>query len=528
MTFPASQQLALQLTLSCWKYLTICSCPLPNKWELVLENTAESVNIKERLDFSCALFDQNGDLIANAPHMPVHLGSMSESIKTIIRERKGKMNKGDAYALNAPYNGGTHLPDVTIIKPVFDKTSSEAIFYVASRGHHADIGGVTPGSMPSDSDHVEQEGILIDNALLVEGGTFQEDRIRKLLSSGPWPARNINTNIADFKAQLASCEKGMKELQRVVSHYSLPVVHAYMKHVQDNAEESVRRVIDVLDDGKFCYPMDDGSVINVNITVDHSKRSAIIDFSGTSHQHEKNFNAPTAITRAAVLYVFRSLVNDQIPLNEGCLKPLKIILPESSMINPSYPAAVVAGNVEVSQAIVDTLLGALGMHAASQGTMNNITWGNQKYQYYETLCGGEGASDKHKGCDAVHTHMTNSRLTDPEVLEWRFPVTLESFSIRKNSGGKGKYNGGDGVTRKLRFNEPMSVSLLTGHRRIAPYGIKHGTDGKTGINQIIRKSGKVDSLASSGSYTLEKGDCLVISTPGGGGYGKTEEESNQE
>jgi 5-oxoprolinase (ATP-hydrolysing) len=485
----------------------------------VLEKTAISVNIKERLDFSCAIFDDQGDLIANAPHMPVHLGSMSESIKTIIRERNATMRKGDAYVLNAPYNGGTHLPDITIIKPVFGEDGKQVIFYVASRGHHADIGGTTPGSMPSDSTSVLQEGVLLDNVKLVDAGQFAEQKIRSLLADGPYPARNIDTNIADLKAQLASCEKGMQELLNMVSHYSLPVVHAYMRHVQNNAEESVRRVLDVLKDGGFSYAMDDGSKIQVKILVDKTARCATIDFSGTSPQHSANFNAPSAIARAAVLYVFRCLVADMIPLNEGCLKPLNIILPENSMINPKYPAAVVAGNVETSQAIVDTLLGALGVVAASQGTMNNVTWGNARHQYYETLCGGEGASEGHDGCSAVHTHMTNSRLTDPEVLEWRFPVLLESFAIRKNSGGNGRYKGGEGVERKIRFNEDMSVSLLTGHRIVPTYGANGGEAGKCGRNLLLRADGQQEKLDSTSSAEVKAGDVLWIKTPGGGGWG---------
>ncbi len=485
----------------------------------VLENTAVSVNIKERLDFSCAVFDEEGDLIANAPHMPVHLGSMSESIKTVIRERKGSMLKGDAYVLNAPYNGGTHLPDVTIIKPVFDPTGAKVIFYVASRGHHADIGGITPGSMPSNSTSVIEEGILLDNLKIVDAGSFQDESMRQVLSIGEWPARNIDTNIADFKAQLAACEKGMQELLKMVGHYTLPVVHAYMKHVQNNAEESVRRVLDVLSDGSFSYEMDDGAKIQVSITLDKQQRQATIDFTGTSPQHAANFNAPSAITRAAVLYVFRCLVDDQIPLNEGCLKPLTIVLPEKSMINPVYPAAVVAGNVEVSQAIVDTLLGALGCVAASQGTMNNVTWGNEQYQYYETLCGGEGASEGHDGCSAVHTHMTNSRLTDPEVLEWRFPVMLESFAIRHGSGGTGQFNGGNGVERIIRFNEAMSVSLLTGHRRVAPYPVNGGEQGQTGQNMIEKSDGQLLELGSTDSVNVNAGDAIIIKTPGGGGFG---------
>jgi len=486
----------------------------------VLENTAVSVNIKERLDFSCAIFDNTGDLIANAPHMPVHLGSMSESIKTVVREHSGKMQKGDAYILNAPYNGGTHLPDVTVIKPVFNETGTQVIFYVASRGHHADIGGITPGSMPSHSTSVEQEGILLDNIKLVDAGSFQEKSIRETLHSGDWPARNIDTNIADFKAQLASCEKGMIELLNMVDHYTLPVVHAYMTHVQNNAEESVRRVLANLNSGSFCYEMDDGSQINVKIDIDKKQRQAVIDFTGTSPQHTHNFNAPTAITRASVLYVFRCLVDDQIPLNEGCLKPLSIILPNNCMLNPKYPAAVVAGNVETSQAIVDTLFGALKVASASQGTMNNVIWGNDEYQYYETLCGGEGASDGHHGCDAVHTHMTNSRLTDPEVLEWRFPVLLESFSIRKGSGGEGGYKGGEGIQRQVHFNQNMSLSLLTGHRRIAPYALKGGHKGQVGENIHQKANGEQILLKSTDSVEIKKGDSIIIKTPGGGGYGE--------
>ncbi|MEA3291887.1 MAG: hydantoinase B/oxoprolinase family protein, partial [Pseudomonadota bacterium] len=391
---------------------------------LVLENTAASVNIKERLDFSCAIFDASGALVANAPHIPVHLGSMSESIRTVIRDNRGNMAPGDAFILNDPYNGGTHLPDVTVVKPVFDEAGREVLFYTAARGHHADIGGKTPGSMPPDSTSVEEEGVLIDNFKLVDRGRFREQAMRKLLAGGRWPARNIDMNIADFKAQLAACEKGVQELMQMVLHFGLDVVQAYMRHVQDNAEASVQRLLGALHDGAFSYVMDDGSQICVEITIHHrddpDRRRTRIDFSGTSPQHPGNFNAPTAIVRAAVLYVLRCLVDDNIPLNEGCLKPVEIVIPEGSMINPEYPAAVVAGNVETSQYIVDTLLGALGAAAGSQGTMNNFTWGNKQNQYYETLCGGAGATPGHDGADAVHTHMTNSRLTDPEVLEWRF------------------------------------------------------------------------------------------------------------
>lgn len=484
----------------------------------VLENTAYSVNIKERLDFSCAIFDPDGNLVANAPHMPVHLGSMSESIKTVIRENGSKMRRGDAFVLNAPYNGGTHLPDITIIKPVFG-ISGDIIFYVASRGHHADIGGITPGSMPADSTRVEQEGVLLDNLTIVSEGVFQEDSIRRTLSGGPHPARNIDTNIADLKAQLAACEKGMQELLKIIEHYGLDVVQAYMRHVQNNAEESVRQVLDVLTDGGFRYQTDDGSCIQVAVRVDKQARRATIDFTGTSAQHPKNFNAPSAIARAAVLYVFRCLVDGDIPLNEGCLKPLDIILPPGSMINPVYPAAVVAGNVETSQAIVDTLFGALGVSAGAQGTMNNVTWGNQQHQYYETLCGGEGASDGHDGCSAVHTHMTNSRLTDPEVLESRYPVLIEEFSVRRDSGGRGQFQGGDGIVRRTRFNEPMRISLLSGHRLVPPYGVKGGSPGQCGENTLERVDGPTITLSSSDSIEARQGDVLVIKTPGGGGWG---------
>jgi 5-oxoprolinase (ATP-hydrolysing) len=486
----------------------------------VLENTAASVNIKERLDFSCALFDRQGDLIANAPHIPVHLGSMSESIKTVLRERQGCMRKGDAYALNAPYNGGTHLPDITVVKPVFQQQGEQVIFYVAARGHHADVGGTTPGSMPPDSTTLAEEGVLIDNVKLVDQGRMREREIRALLAGGDWPARSIDTNIADFKAQLAACEKGVQELLRMVEHFGLEAVHAYMRHVQDNAEESLRRVLPGLRDGAFRYPMDDGSRIQVAITVDRHRRRAVVDFTGTSPQHRGNFNAPASVCRAAVLYVFRCLIGDRIPLNEGCLKPLEIIIPEDSMINPRYPAAVVAGNVETSQAIVDTLFGALGVAAGSQGTMNNFTWGNAQFQYYETICGGAGATARRNGAAAVHTHMTNSRLTDPEVLEWRFPVLLESFGIRRDSGGRGRFNGGDGCERRLRFLQPMTAGILAGHRRVAPYGMAGGGAGRVGENWLEHVDGSVTRLGYKGQVDVRAGDLFVILTPGGGGYGK--------
>ena len=486
----------------------------------VLENTASSVNIKERLDFSCALFSPTGDLVANAPHVPVHLGSMSESIKTIIRENFDTMSRGDAFLINAPYNGGTHLPDITLIKPVYDENSEKVIFYVATRGHHADIGGTVPGSAPANSSHVKEEGILIDNFTLVSKGVFLEKEIYDLLSSGEYPARNIQQNIADLKAQVAAAEKGSQELLKVIKNYGLGVVHAYMKHVQDNAEESVRRVLDVLSDSSFTYKMDDGNQVSVAISVDKIERSATIDFTGTSEQHPGNYNAPSAICYAAVLYVFRCLVDDDIPLNAGCLKPLNLIIPKRSMINPEYPAAVIAGNVETSQYIVDALLGALGVVAASQGTMNNFIWGNDRVQNYETICGGSGASINQDGCSAVHTHMTNSRLTDPEVLEWRFPVRLESFSIRKNSGGSGLKNGGDGVDRRLRFLEPMTVNIITGHRVVPPYGLAGGNSGALGKNYVIHLDNSITELKTKGQIEVVKDDIFVLKTPGGGGFGK--------
>ena len=488
---------------------------------LVLENTAVSVNIKERLDFSCALFDPQGDLIANAPHMPVHLGSMSESIKSIIRDRGGPegMAPGDAYVMNAPYNGGTHLPDITVIKPVFDEAEESVIFYVASRGHHADIGGRTPGSAPADSTTVDEEGILIDNFILVSAGRFQEQALRDLLAGGPYPARSPEQNIADLKAQVAACEKGTSELRAVIDHYGLDVVHAYMVHVQNNAEESVRRVLDALTDSSFVGHMDDGSRIEVRISVDREHRSAVVDFTGTSGIHPGNYNAPRAVAHAAVLYVFRCLVDIPIPLNEGCLKPVTIVLPENSMINPEYPAAVIAGNVETSQQIVDTLFGALGVVAGSQGTMNNFIWGNDRYQYYETICGGAGATPRRDGRSAVHTHMTNSRLTDPEVLEWRFPVWLDSFEVREGSGGRGRYAGGDGAVRRVRFGEEMTVNILSSRRVIAPFGVDGGDPGAVGRNRIFRADGRVEEMAGNSQAEVGSGDVFEIATPGGGGYG---------
>lgn len=485
----------------------------------VLEKTASSVNIKERRDFSCAIFDAHGELIANAPHMPVHLGSMSESIKSVIRQNAGRMRDGDAFVLNAPYNGGTHLPDVTLIKPVFSDDGRDVLFYVATRGHHADIGGITPGSMPPFSRTVSEEGVLLDNVRLMDAGRFRETALRSLLNAGPYPARNIEQNIADLKAQLAACEKGVQELHRAVTQFSLPVIQAYMQHVQDNAEESVRRVLDALRPGTFRCEMDDGSAVRVAIRVDNENRSATIDFTGTSPQHPGNFNAPLAVTKAAVLYVFRCLIDADIPLNAGCLKPLRIVVPEGCMLNPCYPAAVVAGNVETSQMVVDALFGALGAVAASQGTMNNFTFGNREHQYYETLCGGSGAGPAFDGTDAVQTHMTNSRLTDPEVLEWRYPVLVDTFEIRAGSGGAGLHHGGNGVTRRICFLEPMTASILSNRRRVPPFGLDGGEPGKTGNNRVECADGTRIELDALAEVEMDAGDTFVIETPGGGGHG---------
>ncbi len=485
---------------------------------VTLANTAYSVNIKERLDFSCALFDAEGHLIANAPHMPVHLGSMGESVATIIERRAGTMKRGDVFVLNAPYNGGTHLPDVTVIAPVFlDADTAE--FYVASRGHHADIGGITPGSMPPDSTYVEQEGVLLDNVQLVAEGRFLDAEMRALLGGGPYPSRNVDQNLADLRAQVAACAKGASELARMVAHFGLPVVRAYMRHVQDNAEESVRRVLGVLKDGRFDYRMDSGATIRVDISIDRAKREATIDFTGTSAQQPTNFNAPSAVCKAAVLYVFRTLVDDEIPMNAGCLKPLSIVIPEGSMLSPRYPAAVVAGNVETSQTVTDALYGALGVLAASQGTMNNFTFGNDTYQYYETIAGGAGAGPDFDGASVVQTHMTNSRLTDPEVLEWRFPVRLEAFSVRRGSGGAGRHRGGDGSHRRVRFLEPMTAVMLANHRVVPPFGVAGGAPGEVGRNWVERVDGTREEFGATCEVAMRAGDVFVIETPGGGGFG---------
>ena len=491
---------------------------------VTLANTATSVNIKERLDFSCALFDGAGQLIANAPHMPVHLGSMGESVQEIMQRRRGTMRPADVYVLNAPYAGGTHLPDVTVVMPVFLDTRQDdgPAFFVAARGHHADIGGITPGSMPASSTHIEEEGVLLDNVQLVQGGVFLEAPLRALLTSGRYPARNVEQNLADLRAQVAACQKGAAELLNMVDHFSLEVVQAYMKHVQNNAEEAVRRVIDALRDGEFEYRMDSGASIRVAIRIDRERREATIDFSGTSEQQPDNFNAPRPVTRAAVLYVFRTLVDDDIPMNAGCLIPLRVLVPEGSMLNPRYPAAVVAGNVETSQVVTDCLYGALGVLAASQGTMNNFTFGDGDYQYYETISGGSGAGPDFDGTDAVQTHMTNSRLTDPEVLEWRFPVRLDSFRIRRGSGGKGRQRGGDGVERRVRFLKPMTAVLLANHRKVAPFGAAGGEPGATGKNWIERADGSREEFGATHEAALQPQDVFVIQTPGGGGFGSSD------
>ena len=500
---------------------------------VTLANTAHSVNIKERLDFSCAVFDSAGSLIANAPHLPVHLGAMGESVRVIATENAGKMRHGDAYALNNPYHGGTHLPDVTVVTPVFDNAGAQVLFYVACRGHHADIGGITPGSMPPDSRHLDEEGVLIDNFHLVANGAMRERETRALLGAARYPARNPDQNIADLRAMIAANHKGVVELERAVAHFGLDTVLAYMKHVQDNAEESVRRVIDVLEVGKgdpaassrigeFAYEMDNGAVIRVRITIDRASRGATIDFTGTSAQLDSNFNAPAAVTMSAVLYVFRTLVNDDIPLNGGCMKPLEVVIPAGCLLNPRYPAAVVAGNVETSQCVTDALYGALGAMGASQGTMNNFTFGNDRHQYYETICGGAGAGEGFDGASCVHTHMTNTRLTDPEVLEWRYPVLVDEFAVRRGSGGKGRWSGGDGVVRKVRFLEPMTAAILSGHRRVPPYGMAGGQPGAVGRNSVQRADGGVTKLTGSDQTEMNAGDVFVIETPGGGGYGRPE------
>jgi 5-oxoprolinase (ATP-hydrolysing) len=487
---------------------------------VTLQNTSYSVNIKERLDFSCAIFDRQGQLVANAPHIPVHLGSMSESVSSLIQAKGNTLNPGDAFASNNPYNGGTHLPDITVITPVFVASHSTPMFYVASRGHHADIGGITPGSMPPYSQTIDEEGILLDNVQIVDQGRFQEATLLELLTTGAYPVRNPVQNLADLQAQIAANERGVQELRQIVEQYGLDVVQTYMQHVQNNTEESVRRVIEALKPGRFDYAMDDGSQICVEIQIDRPTRSARIDFTGTSPQQSTNLNAPLAICKAVVLYVFRTLVEDDIPLNAGCLKPLEIIVPEGCLLNPRPPAAVVAGNVETSQAIANALYGALGVLAASQGTMNNFTFGNEQHQYYETICGGSGAGAGFDGADAVQTHMTNSRLTDPEVLEWRFPVLVESFAIRSHSGGNGKYRGGNGAIRRIQFREAMTAAILSGHRIVPPFGLAGGESGATGCNYVVRRGEAIEAIGSKAEVAMSPGDVFVIETPGGGGFGE--------
>src|SRR5262245_13799455 len=484
-----------------------------------LQNTAYSVNIKERLDFSCAVFAADSTLVANAPHMPVHLGSMDRAVETIIRENKGKIALGDVYAINAPYNGGTHLPDITVCTPVFDATGRELLFWVASRGHHADVGGISPGSMSPNATTIEEEGVYLDNFKLVDHGRFREKELYVALNGAKYPARNALQNVNDLKAQIAANEKGVAELRKMVTHFTLPVVKAYMQHVQDNAAESVRRVIDRLHDSEFAYEMDQGTVIKVKITVDKKKREATVDFTGTSPQQPTNFNAPEPVTRAAVLYVFRMMVDDDIPMNGGCLRPIRIIIPKQSMLTPEYPCAVVAGNVETSQAVTDTLFGALKALSGAQGTMNNVNFGNAKYQYYETICSGSPAGPGFNGTDAVHTHMTNTRLTDPEVLEFRYPVVLEDFHIRSGSGGRGQWNAGDGVTRTIRFLERMECTILSGHRRVPPFGLAGGGAGEVGRNSVRRKDGRSGELAGCDATVLDAGEAITIQTPTAGGYG---------
>jgi len=484
-----------------------------------LQNTAHSVNIKERLDFSCALFDGNGGLVANAPHIPVHLGSMDESVKALIAGHGDELRPGDVWLINSPYHGGTHLPDITVITPLFDDAGESVLFYLASRGHHADVGGITPGSMPPRSTSIEQEGVLSSGLKIVENGHIRESAIRDWLNAKPYPARDPNRNLADLRAQIAANVKGTQALRGMLERYSLATVRRYMGHVQDNAEEAVRRVIARLSDGEFAVIMDSGAVIRVAIRVDTENRQAFIDFTGTSPQQPDNLNAPAAVCKAAVLYVFRTLVDDDIPLNAGCLRPLEIRIPKGSLLNPRYPAAVAAGNVETSQHIVDALYGALGVLAASQGTMNNFTFGNARYQYYETICGGAGAGAGFDGADAVHTHMTNSRITDPEVLEWRFPVRLETFAIRRGSGGEGLYKGGDGVIRKIRFLEPMTAGIVSSRRLQPPFGLHGGNPGACGRNLVIRSDGTREVLGSQAEIDMAADDMFVIETPGGGGYG---------
>ena len=489
---------------------------------VTLQNTAYSVNIKERLDFSCAVFDAHGTLVANAPHMPVHLGSMDRSVETVIRLNQGRIRPGDVFALNAPYNGGTHLPDITVCSPMFDAAGTKVLFWIASRGHHADVGGISPGSMSPRAVHIEEEGVYIDNFKLVDAGHFREAELAALLTGAKWPVRNVVQNVNDLKAQIAANAKGAQELAKMVREFSLPVVEAYMGHVQDNAAESVARVVAKLRDAEFSVEMDQGAVIRVKISVDRGKREVTVDFTGTSAQQPSNFNAPEPVTRAAVLYVFRVLVEDDIPMNAGCLRPVKIIIPEGSMLSPNFPAAVVAGNVETSQAVTDCLFGAMGALGSAQGTMNNLTFGNARHQYYETICSGAPAGPGFSGASGVHTHMTNSRLTDPEILESRFPVVLEDFHIRRGSGGKGEWNAGDGTQRTLRFRERMDLALLCGHRRVPNFGMAGGAEGQLGRNYVRRADGRAEELEGCTQTVLEAGEAVTVVTPTGGGWGRAQ------
>jgi 5-oxoprolinase (ATP-hydrolysing) len=486
---------------------------------VALARSAYSINIKERLDFSCAVFDKDGQLIANAPHMPVHLGSMGESVRAIMQTRKNTFKDGDVFMLNDPYAGGTHLPDITVVTPMFVAGDKAPAFFLASRGHHADIGGITPGSMPPNSQHIEEEGVLITDFHLVKNNKFLLDEVASLLTDNNYPVRNLEQNLADLKAQIAANKKGIHELKAMIEQFGLATVAAYTKHIQDNAELAVREVISKLKNGNFTYAMDNGCKIQLSVTIDNKNKSATVDFTGTSKQKNNNFNAPKAVCRAAVLYVFRTLVKENIPLNEGCLKPITIIIPDDCLLNPRYPAAVVAGNVETSQVIVDALYGAMGVMAGAQGTMNNFVFGNEKYQYYETICGGSGAGNGFDGCSAVQTHMTNSRITDPEILEQRFPVVVEQFSIRQDSGGQGKWNGGNGVVRKIRFLEPMLATILSNRRTIAPFGLEGGISGALGHNYVICQNGDKVTLKASDSHQMNTGDVFVVETPGGGGFG---------
>ena len=491
---------------------------------ITLQNTSQSVNIKERLDFSCALFDAEGNLVANAPHIPVHLGSMGEAVKSLLADRGSSMRPGDAYASNDPYNGGTHLPDITVITPCFDASGTRLLFFVASRGHHADIGGITPGSMPADSHSIEEEGCIFQNMLLMRAERILEQELLAHLTQGKYPSRKPSQNLADLKAQIAANVSGEKQMRDVIAKWGEQTVLAYMGFVQDNAEESVKRAIRALRSGSFASTMDDGSTVKVQITIDSTNATADIDFTGTSLQTSTNFNAPLAVCKAAVLFVFRTLVSDEIPLNAGCFRPLKVQVPEGCLLNPHYPAPVVAGNVETSQVIVDVLYGALGIMAASQGTMNNLSFGNEQYQYYETICGGTGAGASFNGAGPVQSNMTNSRLTDPEVLESQLPVRLELFAVRRGSGGGGLHHGGDGVVRRIRFNERMTASLLSNRRLSPPHGLNGGKSGQPGKNFVERNNGQIEPLAFRASVDLNPGDCLCIETPGGGGFGASDEE----